>query len=48
MGWEYNSNETWKSEGPCKIYSEKLGEWAPVDSAQAVSKMRLGEKNKMK
>jgi len=40
MGWEYNSNETWKSEGPCKIYSEKLGEWAPVDSAGASAKIQ--------
>lgn len=48
MGWEYNSNETWKSEGLCKLYSEKLGEWAPIDSARAVSRMRMGEEKKMK
>jgi len=48
LGWGYNSYDSWKSAGPCKIYSENLGEWAPVDSAQAVSKMRMGEENKMK
>ncbi len=37
LGWEYNSYETWQSEGICKIYTEKLGEWSPADSAQAVS-----------
>jgi hypothetical protein len=40
MGWEYNSYETWQSEGPCKIYSEKLGEWAPVDSTKAATKIQ--------
>ena len=35
MGWEYNSYETYQSEGVCKIYSEKLGEWSPSDSTAA-------------
>ncbi|UCC78993.1 MAG: transglutaminase [Candidatus Zixiibacteriota bacterium] len=48
LGWGYNSYDSWKSAGPCKIYSENLGEWAPTDSAQAVSRMRMGEENKMK
>lgn len=31
LGWEYNSYETYQSEGVCKIYAEKLGEWSPVE-----------------
>ncbi|RKX19832.1 MAG: transglutaminase [Candidatus Zixiibacteriota bacterium] len=34
LGWEYNSYETYRSEGVCKIYSEKLGEWSPVETPQ--------------
>ncbi len=40
LGWEYNSYEKYESEGVCKIYSEKLGEWAPMmieDTAGAES-----------
>ena len=31
LGWEYNSYQTYQSEGVCKIYTEKLGEWSPVE-----------------
>ncbi|MCP4581424.1 MAG: transglutaminase [candidate division Zixibacteria bacterium] len=41
LGWEYNSYETYQSQGTCKIFSEKIGEWSPVDSTQAVSS-RIG------
>ncbi len=37
LGWEYNSFETWQSEGVCKVYSEKLGEWSPADSMRTIS-----------
>jgi sugar lactone lactonase YvrE len=36
LGWEYNSYEEWKSKGVCKVYSEKLGEWAPADSTKYI------------
>jgi len=34
LGWEYNSFETYESTGICKVYSEKIGEWSPVDSTE--------------
>ena len=37
LGWEYNSYETYQSAGICKVYSEKIGEWSPVDSAKVIS-----------
>jgi len=37
LGWEYNSYETYQSTGICKVYSEKIGEWSPVDSTEAES-----------
>lgn len=33
LGWGYNSNETYKSQGICKTYSENIGEWSPADSS---------------
>ena len=33
LGWQYNSYETYESEGICKIYSENIGEWSPADSS---------------
>ncbi len=33
LEWGYNSNEFWQSKGPCKIYSEHIGEWSPVKTA---------------
>jgi len=30
LEWTYNSNEKWKSRGPCKVYSEHVGEWSPI------------------
>ncbi len=30
LGWEYNSSETWKADGPVKLKIEKLGEWNPI------------------
>jgi transglutaminase-like putative cysteine protease len=30
LEWNYNSNETWQSRGPCKTYSECIGEWSPL------------------
>jgi len=36
LGWEYNSYETYQSEGVCKIHSEKLGEWSPADTTKKI------------
>ncbi|UCD93792.1 MAG: transglutaminase domain-containing protein, partial [Candidatus Zixiibacteriota bacterium] len=30
LEWGYNSNEIWQAEGPCKVYSEHIGEWSPI------------------
>jgi streptogramin lyase len=30
LEWEYNSNATWKSKGPCKVETERFGEWSPL------------------
>jgi transglutaminase-like putative cysteine protease/glutamine cyclotransferase len=30
LEWTYNSNEIWQSAGPCKVYSEHIGEWSPI------------------
>jgi hypothetical protein len=32
LGWEYNSEATWKAKGPCKVVVEKVGEWSPIES----------------
>jgi hypothetical protein len=34
LGWDYNSYETYQSQGICKTFSEHIGEWAPLDSSQ--------------
>lgn len=34
LGWQYNSYETYESEGVCKVYSENIGEWSPADSSK--------------
>ncbi len=31
MDWTYNSNEKWQSQGKCKIYTEHIGEWSPLE-----------------
>jgi sugar lactone lactonase YvrE len=33
LEWEYNSNATWKSKGPCKVETERFGEWSPLGEA---------------
>jgi len=30
LEWEYNSNAMWKSKGPCKVETERFGEWSPL------------------
>lgn len=30
LEWGYNSNEKWQSLGPCKVYTENIGEWSPM------------------
>ena len=32
LEWGYNSNEKWTSQGKCKVYSEHIGEWSPLES----------------
>ncbi len=34
LEWGYNSNEKWTSVGKCKVYSEHIGEWSPLESAK--------------
>ncbi|MBN2023193.1 MAG: hypothetical protein JW809_10430 [Pirellulales bacterium] len=31
LQWDYNSSATWKSKGPCKIVTERFGEWTPLE-----------------
>ena len=31
LGWNYNANEFWTSEGPVKVHVETIGEWSPVE-----------------
>jgi len=31
LGWEYNAYEFYQSQGPVKVYIEKVGEWTPVE-----------------
>jgi transglutaminase-like putative cysteine protease/sugar lactone lactonase YvrE len=33
LGWGYNANERWTSKGRCKVESEQLGEWTPLNPA---------------
>ncbi|MBN2475427.1 MAG: hypothetical protein JXB62_12520 [Pirellulales bacterium] len=30
LQWEYNSNATWRSKGPCRVETERFGEWSPL------------------
>jgi len=30
LEWDYNSNATWRSKGPCKVETERFGEWSPL------------------
>ncbi len=30
LAWDYNSNATWESKGPCKVETERFGEWSPL------------------
>lgn len=34
LGWEYNSEGTWKAKGPCKVVVERVGEWSPLQPEQ--------------
>jgi hypothetical protein len=34
LAWDYNSNATWKSKGPCKVETERFGEWSPLGKVQ--------------
>ncbi|KPL02751.1 MAG: hypothetical protein AMJ90_04915 [candidate division Zixibacteria bacterium SM23_73_2] len=31
LEWGYNSNEKWTSQGKCKVYTEHIGEWSPLE-----------------
>ena len=33
LGWGYNANAKWTSEGPVKIHVETIGEWSPVETS---------------
>ena len=30
LQWDYNSNAIWRSKGPCKVETERFGEWSPL------------------
>ena len=30
LEWDYNSNAIWQSKGPCKVETERFGEWSPL------------------
>lgn len=30
LEWDCNSNAAWKSKGPCKVETERFGEWSPM------------------
>ena len=34
LEWEYNSNAMWRSKGPCKVETERFGEWSPLEPAE--------------
>lgn len=34
LEWEYNSNAMWKSKGPCKVETERFGEWSPLGGSR--------------
>ncbi len=34
LEWNYNSKAKWKSKGPCKVETERFGEWSPLGKAQ--------------
>jgi glutamine cyclotransferase len=38
LEWEYNSNATWKSKGPCKVETERFGEWSPLGQARRTTR----------
>ena len=31
LEWDYNSNARWQSKGPCKVETERFGEWSPLE-----------------
>ncbi|MFC1475673.1 transglutaminase family protein, partial [Candidatus Zixiibacteriota bacterium] len=35
MEWTYNSNEKWTSKGKCKVYTEHIGEWSPLEVGES-------------
>ncbi len=37
MDWTYNSNEKWESRGKCKVYTEHIGEWSPLEVSESAS-----------
>ncbi len=34
LQWGYNANQTWTSQGRCKIVVEYFGEWTPLEPAE--------------
>lgn len=32
LQWDYNTNATWRSKGPCKVETERFAEWSPLRS----------------
>lgn len=34
LEWNYNSNAVWRSKGPCKVETERFGEWSPLGGAE--------------
>ena len=38
LGWGYNANEKWTSEGPVKVHVETVGEWSPVEDRDESSR----------
>lgn len=37
MEWTYNSNETWTTRGKCKVYTEHIGEWSPLEAGESAA-----------
>jgi len=38
LGWSYNADERWTSEGPVKVHVETVGEWSPVEDRDESSR----------
>jgi transglutaminase-like putative cysteine protease len=39
LEWTYNSNEKWTTKGKCKVYTEHIGEWSPLETAEPADSM---------